>query len=122
MSYAVTLNHVGGGDHWAIWDIPASVTSLPENIDHVAMPAMPAGSKQSSLVAYDGFTGTGYLGPCPQAHNSVQMYTFTVYAMKTATLAGVAAGAAATPAQAAVRNGALPNASATLTGTQIQIP
>lgn len=41
MSYALTLIHDAAdmSMHWAIWDIPSGVLSLPMNLDHVAMPA-----------------------------------------------------------------------------------
>lgn len=118
-SYAVTLNHVGGGDHWAIWDIAPTVTALPENVDHVAQPAMPAGAKQS-VTNLDGFNGSGYLGPCPQAVNATQTYTYTVWALKVATLSGVTTTSSTTDVQAAIKAAALAGGSATLSGTQIR--
>ena len=121
-SYAVVLNHVTTPEHWVIWDIPPSVTSLPEDIEHKAQPAAPAGSKQS-LVNLDGFQGSGYLGPCPQAPNSRQSYKFTLYALDIATLPGLTA--TSTPAEAAtVVKAHLVTGSqgVSLTGTQIQTP
>lgn len=97
-SYAIVLIHVTSPEHWVIWDIPANVLSLPENIEHAASPAQPAGSKQS-LVNLDGFQGSGYLGPCPQAVGSQQDYKFTLYALDVETLPGLSA--TSTPAQAA---------------------
>jgi Raf kinase inhibitor-like YbhB/YbcL family protein len=120
-SYAVTLNHVGGGDHWAIWNIPVSTMSLPSNVDHTAMPAMPAGAMQS-VTNLDGFNGSGYLGPCPQALNATQSYTYAVYALGVVTLGGVTATSTTTAAQTAIRAAALPGGTATLTGTQIRTP
>ncbi|HVZ71523.1 MAG TPA: YbhB/YbcL family Raf kinase inhibitor-like protein [Polyangia bacterium] len=118
MSYAVTLNHVGGGDHWAIWDLPLTPRTLPEGIEHVGMPTAPAGSTQS-YTNLDTFMGNGYLGPCPQGAGP-QMYTYTVWALKVAKLSGVTAATTTTAAQAAIKAQSL--ASATLTGTQIQTP
>jgi Raf kinase inhibitor-like YbhB/YbcL family protein len=121
-SYAITFNHNPTGDnsaHWALWDIPATTTSIAANVEHVAMPSMPAGSKQTNQ-NLDGFVGIGYQGPCPQAPNSRQTYRFTVWAIGVATL-----GANPTmtkDAQTAIKNAALPNGSATLDGTQIQTP
>jgi Raf kinase inhibitor-like YbhB/YbcL family protein len=122
-SYAVTLNHLANGAleaaHWALWDIPATTTSIPADIMHVAMPPVPAGSKQVAI-NLDGFNGIGYLGPCPQNPNSLQNYRFTVYALGVDTLANPGANTAAV--QARIRASVLPGAgsSAALTGTQIQ--
>jgi phosphatidylethanolamine-binding protein (PEBP) family uncharacterized protein len=129
MSYAITLNHNPTGDnsaHWALWDIPATTTSIAANVEHVAMPAMPAGSKQAGQML-DGFTGVGYQGPCPQAVNSRQTYRFTVWALRVATLPnaispGTSSNSSTVAAQTAIKTAALPNGAATLDGTQIQMP
>jgi Raf kinase inhibitor-like YbhB/YbcL family protein len=122
-SYAITLNHMAGDNsaHWALWDIPASVTSLAANVEHVAMPATPAGAKQAQQ-NLDGFTGIGYLGPCPQAANSRQSYIFTVWALGVTNLAGVTTSSTTAQAQAAIKAAALTGGSATLIGTQIRTP
>jgi Raf kinase inhibitor-like YbhB/YbcL family protein len=123
-SYAITLNHNPTGDnsaHWALWDIPPDVTSIAANIDHVAMPPMPAGAKQA-MQNLDGFTGIGYQGPCPQAVNSRQTYVFKVWAIGVATLPGVTSTSTTVAAQTAIKNAALAGGSATLSGTQIQTP
>jgi Raf kinase inhibitor-like YbhB/YbcL family protein len=121
-SYAITLNHNPTGDnsaHWALWDIPASTTSIAANIEHVAMPSMPAGAKQA-MQNLDGFMGIGYQGPCPQAVNSRQTYRFAVWAIGVANLAGVSSTSSTAAVQSAIKNAAL--GSATLDGTQIQTP
>lgn len=69
--------------HSIIWDIPGNVTSLPENIQKVAEPPVPAGSKQP--IGYDGAT-RGYLGPCP---GSMHRYEFALYAVDEYPLTGV---------------------------------
>jgi Raf kinase inhibitor-like YbhB/YbcL family protein len=132
-SYAVTLNHVASSSaHWAIWDIPVDTTSLPMNIDHVAMPPAPAGAKQCSQ-NLDGFTGIGYLGPCPQAVNARQNYRYVVWALGVTNLAGVTSTSSTATVQAAVQAAALTSttscymdgpkkACAALTGTQIHLP
>lgn len=121
-SYAIVLNHVPTPEHWVIWDIPANVTSLPENIEHAAQPAMPAGTKQS-LVNLDGFQGSGYLGPCPQAPNSRQSYTFTLYALDVDTVPGLSGTSTPAQAAAAVKMHLVAGSKGvTLTGTQIQTP
>jgi Raf kinase inhibitor-like YbhB/YbcL family protein len=122
MSYAIILMHIPSPEHWVIWDIPANVTSLPEDIEHAPSPAMPAGAKQST-VNLDGFNGPGYLGPCPQAHNVAQTYQFTLYALDVATLPGLTA--TSTPAEAATvvkAHVVAGSQGVTLSGTQIQVP
>ncbi len=61
--------------HWAMWDIPASVSSVPENIEKTAEPDDPAGAKQT--VAYDGAT-RGWLGPCPPETHDYTIYLYAV--------------------------------------------
>jgi phosphatidylethanolamine-binding protein (PEBP) family uncharacterized protein len=86
MSFAITfldmtLINAGGsntrlGEHWAIWNIPASVSTLPEATKTLSGDL--ANAKQS---------GT-YLAPCAQSlmNNMDDQYEFTVYALSTATL------------------------------------
>jgi Raf kinase inhibitor-like YbhB/YbcL family protein len=71
--------------HSAIWDIPGSVMSLPENVEKVAEPTVPAGSKQP--LAYD-LTTRGYLGPCPGG-TAPHTYVFELYAVDEHPLTGV---------------------------------
>jgi Raf kinase inhibitor-like YbhB/YbcL family protein len=121
-SYALVLMHLPSPEHWVIWDIPASVTSLPEDIEHQAQPMTPAGSKQSRA-NLDGFMGSGYLGPCPQTPNSVQSYRFTLYAVAVDTLPGLSDTSSPTAAASAVVAHLVPGSqSVSLTGTQIQTP
>jgi Raf kinase inhibitor-like YbhB/YbcL family protein len=121
-SYAVVLMHLPSPEHWVIWDIPADITSLPENIEHTAEPAVPAHSKQS-LANLDGFMGIGYLGPCPQAPNSPQSYRFTLYALDVDTLPGLTATSGPGAAAAVVKAHLVPGSQGvSLTGTQIQTP
>jgi len=121
-SYAIVLMHLPSPEHWVIWDIPPSVVSLPANIDHVPMPPVPAGSKQS-LANLDGFSGSGYLGPCPQAVNSRQSYKFTLYALDVDTVPGLTATSSPTEAATAVKAHLVSgSAGVSLTGTQIQTP
>jgi Raf kinase inhibitor-like YbhB/YbcL family protein len=119
-SYAIVMAHVPTPEHWTIWDIPASVTSLAENVEHAAQPAVPAGSKQS-LADLDGFKGSGYLGPCPQAVNSRQSYVFTLYALDVETVPGLSATSSPTQAATAVKAHLVAGSKGvTLTGTQIR--
>jgi Raf kinase inhibitor-like YbhB/YbcL family protein len=121
-SYAIVMMHLPSPEHWVIWDIPASVTSLAVNIEHKAAPAEPAGSKQS-LADLDGFKGSGYLGPCPQAENQRQSYKFTLYALDVETVPGLSATSSPTQAATAVKAHLVAGSQGvSLTGTQIRTP
>lgn len=81
MSYAVVLLDTSNMlNHWAMWDIPSTVTALPAALDSMAMSTAVPGAKQKS------FQNNGYYGPCPNGMDHV--YKFTVYAISTATLSG----------------------------------
>lgn len=97
--------------HWVIYDIPAATTSLPQNVEKVASPTMPAGAKQTP----PSFSATpGYTGPCPPKGGGAHDYQFVVYAFSTPTIA-VTAGATAAQADAVIQ--AQKTGSATLVGT-----
>ena len=67
--------------HWTIYDIPATVTSLPEGVPTGEMPAMPAGARQAAN--QNNFVGgPGYFGPCAGMGN----YEFVVHAIDVAKL------------------------------------
>jgi phosphatidylethanolamine-binding protein (PEBP) family uncharacterized protein len=59
------------GQHWAMWDIPASAQKLPKGTTMLMGDL--AGAKQTNK----------YLAPCPSGNDT---YEFTVYALSTATL------------------------------------
>jgi Raf kinase inhibitor-like YbhB/YbcL family protein len=63
------------GYHWVIWNIPANVTSLPEEFTDAAS----IGAKQNRE----------YLGPCPNypSGSAEHTYEFTIYALDTETIA-----------------------------------
>jgi Raf kinase inhibitor-like YbhB/YbcL family protein len=86
-SYAVAFIDVNNAthpfNHSVIWDIPPSVLALPEAVERVAMPSVPAGAKQAK--AYDNIFG--YSGPCP--NGNTHHYEFTLYALDVATLPDV---------------------------------
>jgi Raf kinase inhibitor-like YbhB/YbcL family protein len=85
-SFALVLHdETNGNVHWVIYDIPAGVASLAGGVPKTATLTSPAGAKQTK--SYDG--SYGYMGPCP---NVLHTYTFTVYAMPTATTPGINAG------------------------------
>lgn len=112
LSYAIVFTDITPGAvliHSAIWDIPASVTSLPEGVMKVAMPPVPAGAKQCR--SYDPSV-IGYNGPCP---GSMHTYQFKLYAINAATLPGVTTTSTRAQVQTAVNANML--GTATLTGT-----
>ena len=59
------------GQHWAIWDIPASVTEFPKGTTTLTGPL--AGAMQTNK----------YLAPCPSGNDT---YEYTLYALSTDTL------------------------------------
>jgi Raf kinase inhibitor-like YbhB/YbcL family protein len=86
-SYAVTMRSAGS-PHWALWDIPADVTSLPENIERLPTPSVPAGSKQCKANV-DTSTWYGYAGACPMGGTNLRPYYFEIFALKVDKLPGV---------------------------------
>jgi Raf kinase inhibitor-like YbhB/YbcL family protein len=85
----------GGWWHWAVFDIPAGVVSLPAGAGDPARHLLPPGAIQ----VRNDFGSPGYGGPCPPpgpAHH----YHLMLFALRQATLG---LGAGATPAQVASR-------------------
>jgi phosphatidylethanolamine-binding protein (PEBP) family uncharacterized protein len=85
------------GYHWAIWNIPADVRSLPKGLDSGNPIAAVPGAKQYSGALFND----GYIGPCPSwsvapgspalgmtpaPTVSTDSYTFEVFALATPTL------------------------------------
>ena len=93
MSYAAVFTDKSNNlVHWVIYDIPASATGLPANVEKAYLPNNVTGAKQT--LSYQATT-RGYLGPCPPV---LHTYEFVVYALDVATLPG--ATMATTRAQA----------------------
>jgi hypothetical protein len=65
--------------HWIMFNIPASVTSLPAGAGEPAGGKAPQGVVQSRT----DFGKPGYGGPCPPKGDKPHRYIFTVYALKT---------------------------------------
>lgn len=80
----------GGFWHWVVYDIPASVKSLPAGAGDAHKHMMPAGAVQ----ALSDFGTRGYGGPCPPPGRP-HRYFIRLYAMPDAKL-NVPAGATAT--------------------------
>ena len=86
-SFAVTMYDPdaptgSGWWHWTVFNLPASVHSLPENAGTANSTALPAGAVQGRT----DFGFSHYGGPCPPVGDPPHRYVITVYALKTATL------------------------------------
>src|SRR3954469_14234009 len=66
--------------HWVIWNIPATATSLPENVP--AVPELPDGSRQTVTAGRNGAPGTGFRSPCPPG-TAIHHYAIELYALDT---------------------------------------
>ncbi|GLW89581.1 hypothetical protein Aglo03_03970 [Actinokineospora globicatena] len=83
-SYAIVMRDLDNANliHWVIYDIPASATSLPQNVDHTYRPTTPSGSRQ---IYYRGSASLyGYQGPC--SPSTVNTYEFVVHALNQTSL------------------------------------
>jgi Raf kinase inhibitor-like YbhB/YbcL family protein len=81
-SFVVTLTDLSNGlVHCAIYDVPASATGLPADVDKVYAPPDVAGAHQPN--AYTNMRG--WAGPCPSTKHTYQL---KAYALATATLPG----------------------------------
>jgi Raf kinase inhibitor-like YbhB/YbcL family protein len=114
-SYAVVMvgpdqSGVADAYHWVIWNIPATTTDLPEGVAQLTMPPDPAGSSQLAT-GVDGSMWPGYAGPCPSLPGTP--YTFTVYALKVATLPGVTSASTTAQVVAAIQANMLESAELT---------
>lgn len=106
-SYAIIMRDLdfnNGFLHWVMWDIPAATLSLPEDVEQVYQPSVPAGAKQAP------FNGSqiGYYGPC--SPSSVNTYEITVYALPDASLPGLTQASSKTEAATAIVDAALGSA------------
>jgi phosphatidylethanolamine-binding protein (PEBP) family uncharacterized protein len=95
--------------HWVIYDIPASATGLPANVEKAYAPGNVPGAHQTR--SYSAGT-TGYLGPCPP---NTHTYRFEVIALDVTPLPGTSAMTTRDQAVPLIDMHAL--ARATLTGT-----
>ena len=110
MSYSLVFTDLSNNlIHWVIYDIPASATGLPADVDKVFMPPDVAGASQTR--SFNNST-RGYLGPCPPNEHT---YEFKVYAIDVATLPGASMNTTSQQAKALIEMHDL--ASTTLSGT-----
>jgi Raf kinase inhibitor-like YbhB/YbcL family protein len=98
--------------HWAVWDIPASVSQLPViGSDGGPTLAMPAGVNELR-----GNGPPGYMGPCPN-ETRLHVYEFRLYALDVDTNGVKPAGARVDGVETAVTMSTHAKAMATLAGT-----
>jgi Raf kinase inhibitor-like YbhB/YbcL family protein len=86
-SFAVTIFDPdaptgSGWWHWTVFDIPASVHSLPAGAGGLNSTGLPAGAIEGRT----DFGFSNYGGPCPPVGDKPHRYILTVYAEKTAKL------------------------------------
>ena len=84
-SYVLTLFDVdaptgSGFWHWVVWNIPATITSLPEGAGTVGAPTLPQGGAQGPT----DFSWVGYGGPCPPVGDKAHRYYLSVVALDVA--------------------------------------
>jgi Raf kinase inhibitor-like YbhB/YbcL family protein len=120
-SFAVVLTDLTATlTHWTLYNIPATATSLPADVENTFQPTNVAGANQTvSIMDGTGAAGTkvvGYFGPCPP-NPPVHTYQFTVYALDIAALPGLTATSKANEGLANVTIHEL--ASASFTGNYV---
>ncbi len=86
-SFAITMYDPdaptgSGWWHWLAFDIPATVSNLPQGAGQPGAGLMPEGAIQSLT----NYGVAGYGGPCPPPGHGAHQYIITVYALKTASL------------------------------------
>lgn len=106
--YAIVFaDRVNNGNklHWAIWDIPAATSSLPENLGSGFTVPGQGGAKQKAMGS--GANSQKFFGPCPGG--STNPYTFTLYALNTATVPGITSSSTMAQIETAIKNASTAN-------------
>ncbi|MEV6826874.1 PQQ-dependent sugar dehydrogenase [Amycolatopsis sp. NPDC051102] len=100
--YAVVFADVANGGnklHWAIWDVPAATKSLPEGLGAGYTVPNQGGAKQKAMGS--GANAQKFFGPCPGG--SSHPYTFTLYALNTATVPGLTSSSTMAQIETAIK-------------------
>ncbi len=66
-------------NHWMIWNIPAHIHQLPENVEKTDAPASVPGARQGM----NSWPRLGYYGPMPPPGSGPHHYHFRLYALDT---------------------------------------
>ncbi len=106
--YAIVFADVannGNKLHWAIWDIPASAATLPEGLGAGFTVPNQNGAKQKAMGS--GANSQKYFGPCPGG--STHPYTFTLYALNSATVPGLTSSSSMAQIETAIKNASSAN-------------
>jgi Raf kinase inhibitor-like YbhB/YbcL family protein len=82
----------GGFWHWTVFDLPSSARSLAKGQTGTGV------SGGAGTQGYTDFAASGYGGPCPPTGDTPHRYTFTIYALKVASLASTAQLSSKSPA------------------------
>ena len=118
MSFAVVLTDNSNGPngliHSVIYDIPANLTGLPEDVEKVFAPTDVPGAHQTRTLG--GAAARGYFGPCPPLQDGPHIYEFALYALDAATLPGATMATTQVQAETIILQHDL--ATALLTGTR----
>jgi len=72
----------GSWIHWVVYDLPARLRRLPENL--AKKEVLPTGAKQGQCWGYDKGERIGYAGPCPPS-GLPHHYVFSIYALDAGT-------------------------------------
>jgi len=97
--------NAGNKLHWAIWDIPAASTSLPESLGAGYNVPNQGGAKQKAMGS--GADSQKYFGPCPGG--SSHPYTFTLYAQNAATVPGLSSSSTMAQIETAIKGASTAN-------------
>lgn len=86
-SFAITLHDPdaprnGGWWHWLVFDIPATVNSLPTAAGSADGKALPP----QAIQLLNDYGERGYGGPCPPKGHGAHHYVLTVHALRVLTL------------------------------------
>ena len=67
--------------HWVVYDIPAGIRNLDENLPKSE--ELENGTLQGASWGVDSFNRIGYYGPCPPQGHGNHRYYFRLYALST---------------------------------------